>query len=94
VAEAEGRDPGDLIAGFSEAEIAWIVRNERVTRLEDIVQRRTLLAFEGRVTRAVLSRIAEIAAPILGWDADRTESEIDATVDLLTTRHRMTLEAA
>jgi glycerol-3-phosphate dehydrogenase len=94
VAEAERRAPGDLIAGFSEAEIGWIVRNERVTRLEDIVQRRTLLAFEGRVTRAVLSRIAEIAAPILGWDADRTESESDATGDLLTTRHRMTLEAA
>ncbi len=93
VAEAEAETP-DLVAGFSAGEIGWIVANERVTRLEDLVQRRTLVAFDCKVTRAALDWMARIAAPHLGWDAERRQAEIDATVTLLTTRHRMTLEAA
>ncbi len=95
VAEAEAAHPdGGLIAGFSPAEIAWIVKNERVTKLEDIVQRRTLMAFEGKATRRVLDQTADVAAPILGWDEGARQAEIDAAASLLTRRHRMTLEAA
>lgn len=94
IAKAEAAQPGDLITGYSPAEIAWLIENERVTRLEDIVQRRTLLAFEGKVTRAILDRIPDIAAPILDWDDARKAEEIKATVALLTDRHRMRLEAA
>ena len=95
VATEEAACPGeDLIAGFSPAEIAWIVRNERVTRLEDIIQRRTLVAFEGKVTREVLDKIAAIAGPLLGWDAAQCAGEVAATADILVHRHRMDLEVA
>ena len=94
VAEAEtAAASAPNLADFSAAEIAWIVENERVTRLEDIVERRTLLAFEGRVTRDLLEALADIAAPLLGWDAARRVAEVSATVRLLTDRHRMNLEA-
>ena len=86
-------DP-QLVAGFPAAEFRWIVTHERVTHLEDLVQRRTLLAFAGRITRAVLCRIARIVAPVLDWPADRVEAEIEATARLLTERHRVRLDAA
>ena len=95
IAGAEARDgEPQLVAGFSAAELRWLATHERVTRLEDLVQRRTLLAFEGRVTRAVLGEIAGIVAPVLDWPADRMEAEIEATARLLTERHRVRLDEA
>lgn len=83
-----------MMSGFSPAEIDWIAVNERVTRLEDIVQRRTLLAFEGKLTRESLEWIAGIAARRLGWNEARQAEEIEATAALLTERHRLQLDAA
>ncbi len=94
IAEAEtaaGSEPA--FAGYSAAEIAWIVENERVTRLEDIVKRRTLLAFEGRITRDLLEAIADVVTPLLRWDPARRMVEVSATAKVLTERHRMKLEA-
>lgn len=94
VAKAEKTNAGmPDIEGFSCAEIAWIVLNERVTRLEDIVLRRTLMAFEGKLTRASLQEVAAVAAPLLGWSEGRKASEIETTGRLLVDRHRMRLEA-
>lgn len=40
---------------YSTGEIAWLARHERVTRLENVILRRTLLAFEGLARRACVS---------------------------------------
>lgn len=70
------------------AEIEWIVRNECVTRLEDLVKRRTTLAIEGRLSAGDLERMGNIAAAVLGWDGERTQREIRATREALTTLNR------
>ena len=90
IAEADQSD-ATMIAEFSPAELEWITINERVTHLEDIVQRRTLLAFEGKVTLAVLEKVAAIMAPLLGWSKSQTTEEIKTTSELLIHRHRMDL---
>lgn len=79
-----GRD-GQYRAG----EIRWIVRNERVTRLADIVLRRTLLPFENAITADSITGIAAIAASELGWDEARRAEEIKLTTALLTQQHRV-----
>ncbi len=95
VANAESECSGEpMMSGFSPAEIDWIAVNERITRLEDIVQRRTLLAFEGKLTRESLEWIAGIAARRLGWNEARQAEEIEATAALVTERHRLRLDAA
>ena len=68
---------------YSHQEIAHIVRTERVTRLADLVLRRTLIAFHGLATMAVLHELAEVAGGILGWSRERRRKEVDATKSLL-----------
>lgn len=93
VAEAEKADATMVtgIAGYSRAEIGLICRDERVSKLEDIVLRRTLMCFEGVVTAAGLSALADLVADMLGWDKARTAEEMAATLKLLQERHRMTI---
>ena len=96
IAEAEAVAKSGYIDGaehYSVAEITWICEHERVTRLEDIVLRRTLMAFEGMVTMKGLKEIAAIMRPILGWTARQGENEVMSTAELLRDRHRMRITA-
>ncbi|KQV84384.1 glycerol-3-phosphate dehydrogenase/oxidase [Rhizobium sp. Root1220] len=68
-------------------EIDWIVRNELVVHLSDIVLRRTTLAIEGRLTLEGLHEIAGIAASGLGWSAERVAAEIEDVVSQLSRLH-------
>jgi glycerol-3-phosphate dehydrogenase len=72
---------------YSVAEIEFLVRNELVVHLSDLVLRRTSLAFTGSLSPELLEQLADIAAAALGWDADERQAEIDATVDILRSRH-------
>ena len=85
---AEGTRP---LAGsaYLESEIRWIIRNERVTRLVDIVLRRTLIPFEGTATPGLIAAIAAVAAEELGWDTARAKSEVQAVTDHLVQRNRV-----
>lgn len=93
VAAAEAAEPGMVegISGYSTAEITLACRNERVSKLQDIVLRRTLMCFEGAVTARGLATLASLAAPLLHWGAQREAEEVAETLDLLQHRHRMTI---
>jgi glycerol-3-phosphate dehydrogenase len=57
------------------AELTWLIQNEEVVHLSDIVLRRTPLAITGRIDRSLLEAIAAIAAAELGWSAETTRRE-------------------
>lgn len=76
-------------ACYLDGEIEWILSDERVTRLIDIIMRRTLLPFENALSTEVIAEIAAIAAGRLGWDEARTQSEIHQTRATLTSRNRV-----
>ncbi|MBS1897730.1 MAG: glycerol-3-phosphate dehydrogenase/oxidase [Actinobacteria bacterium] len=83
-----------LAAGqLSTRELEWMVQNELIVRLEDVILRRTSLAFTGDVTEEILEEVAEALAPLKGWDRARTAREIDLTRELLNTRHGLSLTA-
>lgn len=86
---ADGGETVDVASLYRAGEIRWIVTEERVTRLSDIVLRRTLMPFENAITRASLDAIARIAADALGWDRHRRETEIAATLAMLDARYRV-----
>jgi len=97
VAQAEAAAPGfiDGVPGYGSAEIAMICRDERVTRLADIVLRRTLICFEGAITTEHgLERLADVAARVLGWSVTERANEVSETRALLQGRHRMVIPAA
>ena len=91
VATLLAKDGARPLAGsaYFDSEIRWIIRNERVTRLSDIVLRRTLIPFEGVATAALIAAIGEIAAEELGWDKARTEEEVAGVRDHLRNRNRV-----
>lgn len=76
---------------YFEGEIDYLVRNEQVGRLGDIVLRRTALAVTGTLTVRLLRRISEIAGQALGWTEETIEREIANVRDELSRLHGVTL---
>ncbi|GAA5154370.1 glycerol-3-phosphate dehydrogenase/oxidase [Microbacterium pseudoresistens] len=94
-AHIEQGDDSPLAGGdLSTRELEWMVEQELVIRLEDIVLRRTSLAFTGDIDDPTLEELAKALAPLRGWDRTRTEAEIAQTRELLDERHGLTLTAA
>lgn len=77
--------------GYDEAEIDFIVRNEFVGHLADIVMRRSTLTITGSLTMRDLQAIAAIAGRALGWNAQRIADEIGAVAGQLETTNLMRL---
>jgi glycerol-3-phosphate dehydrogenase len=63
-------------SGFSDSEIEYLVINESVYRLEDLVNRRTNLAFTGLMTTSSLKELASILQKSLGWEEGKSASEV------------------
>ncbi len=90
----EQGDDSPLAGGdLSTRELAWMVENELVTRLEDVILRRTSIAFTGHADIAVLDELADALAQLLGWDRTRHDAEVDQTRKLLNERHGLSLSS-
>jgi glycerol-3-phosphate dehydrogenase len=61
---------------FSDLEVEFLVKNEAVYRLEDLVNRRTDLAFTGAMSTPLLQELAAIVAKVLGWDLSTSSAEV------------------
>ncbi|WP_114010298.1 glycerol-3-phosphate dehydrogenase/oxidase [Cohaesibacter intestini] len=77
----------------SDVEIDWIVRNEGVCHVMDILVRRTLIGVDGSLTINALDDIARICGNALGWSDARIQSEIDDAARQLAERHRVTISS-
>ena len=82
--------PLRTLPDYSAEEIAWIVREEQVVHLPDLLQRRTSLALEGRLTAESIVELAEIVGEVLDWSPLVLDDEIESSSRLLETRHGVT----
>jgi glycerol-3-phosphate dehydrogenase len=80
-------------AGYSRREIEYIALNERVVHLDDLIMRRTLIGILGELTLPLLKELAAVAAPVLRWSKEKTEAEIERTVELFKKNHGVMLAA-
>lgn len=94
LADETDEHPLETVPAYSREEIAHIVRTEQVVHLEDLVLRRTSIAFTGRASRAALVELAEVAAGALGWDETTRDAEVERTAALLVERHGVDLDAS
>ncbi|MCY4018706.1 MAG: glycerol-3-phosphate dehydrogenase/oxidase [Chloroflexi bacterium] len=78
--------------GYSRREIEFILRHEKVTQLEDLVLRRTVIAMLGNLTRRLLDELADICAETLVWSDERKEKEVQRTLELLRSKHLIDLQ--
>jgi glycerol-3-phosphate dehydrogenase len=58
------------------AEVALSTASEAPVHLADLLHRRLMVGLEPALGTDVEQEVAEVAAPLLGWDAARTEEEI------------------
>ena len=74
---------------FSRREMLFLIGNERVRRIDDLLLRRTMLGIEGRVTPELVAETAGLMAEALGWsEADKAESILDFET-IMARRHRV-----
>lgn len=78
-------------AAYSRRELEFILREEKVERLDDLLLRRSLIAMLGRLTPRLLHELADIAAETLGWSAERKAEEITRAQAILRQKHRVAL---
>jgi glycerol-3-phosphate dehydrogenase len=77
-ATPEKERPLQSLPSYTAGEIERIVADEYVEHLGDLVCRRSLIALLGDAREPVLRELADIAAPLLQWDAARKEQEVKA----------------
>ncbi|WP_420131357.1 glycerol-3-phosphate dehydrogenase/oxidase [Rhodopseudomonas sp.] len=75
------------LAHYAKQEIAFIATHERVTRLDDVLLRRTPIALLGDASPPVIEEIAGVVAGALGWSEARNAQEITTTKQILAQRH-------
>ncbi|MBM4043000.1 MAG: hypothetical protein FJ290_31305 [Planctomycetes bacterium] len=89
---AEGPDaPLQHHPAYSVREIEFILRNERVERLDDLLLRRTAIALLGELTRELLGELLALMARLREWPQAQTAAERHRVVILLRERHRIDL---
>jgi glycerol-3-phosphate dehydrogenase len=70
--------PLDSTCRTTGAEIVYLVRNEYVAGLGDVLLRRTPLSIRGEISTSLIDKTAAVFAAEFGWDDERTHREIDA----------------
>jgi len=72
---------------FSRREIQFLVRAEKIIHLDDLLLRRTLLAYLGELNLPLIQEMADVVGCDLGWDASQKQSEIERSLDILADKH-------
>lgn len=77
------------LPGYSAEELANLAATENVVHLDDLLLRRTSIAFVGGLTESRVRAAAEAIAPALEWDSLHATFEIERTIALLRDAHRI-----
>ena len=77
------------LPGYTAEELAHLAATEQVVHLDDLLLRRTSLAFIGGLTDPRLQAAAEAIAPALDWDAERVTEEVSRMRGILRDAHRI-----
>jgi glycerol-3-phosphate dehydrogenase len=67
-------------SGDVAAQVVFAVVAEGARTLSDIIDRRLVAGTVGRVEREIVSNIAELASPLLGWSEDQRAAAVDAEI--------------
>lgn len=95
VAEHVGREGDQPLThgpGYSVAEMTWILRHEKVRRLDDLILRRTNLVLLGQVTLPLLEELAQLWASELGRPVSDQAEAVSAAADQLRRRFGLSIQ--
>ena len=72
-------------------EVTFLAEKEKVVHLDDLVLRRSLMAYLGHLNRPLIDELAEILAEVLDWSSAQKQAEIERTLDILKEKHGVSL---
>jgi glycerol-3-phosphate dehydrogenase len=72
---------------FSQEEITAMAAHEKIVHLDDLLLRRTLLAYLGQLSHPRIDQMADWLGNALGWDEKQKNAEAARTVEILVNRH-------
>ena len=72
-------------------EITFLAQREKIVHLDDLLLRRTMLAFLGELTRPLVEEMAEYVGEALGWTKAQIKAEVSRSFDILADRHGVRL---
>lgn len=79
---------------YSQREVEFLVTQEKLVHLDDLVLRRSLIAMLGYLTPELLNELANITAKSLGWSAETKQTEIERTVAIMQARYQVELSSS
>jgi len=74
-------------------EIAFLAQHEKIVHLDDLLLRRTMLAFLGELTLPLVEELAEYVGEALGWTKAQKKAQVSRSLDILADRHGLVLPA-
>jgi glycerol-3-phosphate dehydrogenase len=74
---------------FSQEEIQYLIEQEDIVHLDDLVFRRTLLGKLGLITESGLLELAQVAGEILNWGKKKKNTESKLLKTILMKKHHM-----
>jgi glycerol-3-phosphate dehydrogenase len=76
---------------YAPSEIDSMAKREKIVHLDDLVLRRTLLAYLGQLTRPLVMELSTALGNSLGWDGEQKKAEVVRTLEILADRHGVRL---
>jgi glycerol-3-phosphate dehydrogenase len=84
-------EPLESLPAYSRREISFLAQYEKIIHLDDLLLRRSMLAMLGRLTHKAVEELADALGESLSWQADRKETELQRTFEILANRHALRL---
>jgi glycerol-3-phosphate dehydrogenase len=72
-------------------ELEFLIEREKAVHIDDLLLRRSTLAWLGEATLALVDELAGVMADSLGWTDEQTKAEIQRTAVILKDRHGVDL---
>lgn len=87
-----GADEGlKTLPGWTRREVEFLILQEKAVHVDDLLLRRSTLAWLGNVSRPLVEELAEIMGQCLGWSREQVTAEVERTVGVLRERHGVIL---
>lgn len=74
---------------YSQREVEFLVTEEKLTHLDDLVLRRSIIAMLGYLTPDLLKELADVTGNTLGWSDERKQTEMERVVKVLQAKHKV-----
>jgi glycerol-3-phosphate dehydrogenase len=81
----------ETMPGWSRRELEFLARTEKIVHLDDLLLRRSRLAWMGELTRPHIEEFSGVLAETLGWTEAERQEEVARTLAILLDHHGVTI---